>query len=165
MLSIGYFPIGAPIREHTNQTLCEHDLAHCCAFISSVEYMKEIKLGFQSIETKMKTNPKIAQALSQFDSLYSLRLYYMIEVFCIISNPMKLEKVLGLKICDFSLQDPGKIYPNVTNFLLKKSPSELNCYLYHEFHSLVFVILELVKIVPPKKCEFERCCKLFVIYQ
>jgi hypothetical protein len=140
MLSSGYFPIGAPIREHTNQTLCEHDLAHCCAFIHCVEYMKEIKLGFQLIERKMQTNPKIATVLSQFDSLYSLRLYYMIEIFCIIPNAIKLEKILDLKIADFSLDSPEMIYPNVTKFLLKKSPSELSCYLYHvyeEFHNIV----------------------------
>lgn len=41
MLAHGYFPIGAPIREHTNQTLCEHDIAHIAGFISNPKITKK----------------------------------------------------------------------------------------------------------------------------
>lgn len=137
MLSQGYFPIGAPIRENTNQTLCEHDLAHIAGFISCPSYMKAIRQAFRQVGELMKTNSDITKALSNFDSLYSLRLYYMIEVFSIIPEDHKeqLEKKLALKIKDFSLDNPAVIKPNVLKFLKSKTPAELNEYLYQVYES------------------------------
>lgn len=137
MLSAGYFPIGAPIREHTNQTLCEHDMAHICGFISSPEYMKTIKEAFRRVGQLMAKNPLIEKALTNFDSLYSLRLFYMIEIFSIIpdSNIERLENLLTLKISDFSLEHaPEDIYPRIKRFLKGKEPGELYKYL-HQLYS------------------------------
>lgn len=142
MLSQGYFPIGAPIREHTNQTLCEHDIAHIAGFISCLPYMKTIRQAFRIVDEKMQVSPEIRHALSNFDSLYSLRLYYMIEVFSIIPEQKKddLESLLGLKIQDFSLDKPEVIYPNVINFLKSKKPAELNRYLYRVYEGFPGVV-------------------------
>lgn len=133
MLSSGYFPIGAPIREHTNQTLCEHDIAHISGFISSPRYMKTLKQAFKKVQQVMENNTLIKEALYNFDSLYSLRLYYMIEIFSAIpeENLKLLEQTLSIKIADFSLDDaPEQIYPKVLSLLKSKSPAELNQYLY-----------------------------------
>lgn len=142
MLSQGFFPIGAPIREHTNQTLCEHDMAHIAGFISCLPYMKSVRHGFQKIKQKMQLNPTIETTLANFDSLYSLRLYYMIEIFSILpeKNKAPLEKLLGLKISDFSLDQPEKIYPKVVAFLMSKNPSDLNQYLYHVYEGFDRII-------------------------
>ena len=43
--------------------------------------MKVVREAFRQIGKKMETNPEIRKALADFDSLYSLRLYYMIEIF------------------------------------------------------------------------------------
>jgi hypothetical protein len=135
MLSQGFFPIGAPIREHTNQTLCEHDAAHIAGFISCLPYMKAVRQAFREIGKKMAENPKIKTALANFDSLYSLRLYYMIEIFSIIpeANKPALEALLQLKIKDFSLDNPQAIYPKVIAFLKSKSPEALHEYLYRVY--------------------------------
>lgn len=142
MLSQGYFPIGAPIREHTNQTLCEHDIAHIAGFISCLPYMKTIRQAFRMVGEKMNHNPDLRQALSNFDSLYSLRLYYMIEVFSIIpeQNKARLEDLLQLKMADFSLEEPETIYPKVIDFLKSKKPDELNQYLYRVYEGFPGIV-------------------------
>ena len=58
MLAMEFFPIGEPARLHTNQTRCEHDLAHLCGFISCPEYMVAVRKGFREIHKKMATNAK-----------------------------------------------------------------------------------------------------------
>ncbi len=142
MLGQGYFPIGAPIRERTNQTLCEHDMAHIAGFISCPRYMKAVREAFRTVHQMMLTQPAIEKALANFDSLYSLRLYYMIEVFSLIpeSNRQALEKLLDLKINDFSLDHPETIYPNVLAFLMKKEPAELNKYLYRVYEGFSVLV-------------------------
>ncbi len=142
MLSQGYFPIGAPIREHTNQVLCKHDAAHIAGFLSNPSYMKATRDAFRLIGKKMELDPKLKKALSNFDSLYSLRIYYMIEIFSIIPEDKHadLEKLLNLKIADFSLNEPEKIYPNVLEFLNSKNPEELNQYLYRVYDGFPKII-------------------------
>lgn len=137
MLAQGYFPIGAPIREHTNQTLCEHDMAHIAGFISHPNYMKAIRQAFQRVKVMMEENPAIKTALSNFDSLYSLRLYYMIEVFSIVSASSKetLEDLLRLRVEDYSLDRPQEIYPRIVDFLLAAEPANLNKYLYRLYEA------------------------------
>lgn len=139
MLSRGYFPIGAPIREHTNQTLCEHDIAHIAGFIDSPRYMRAVRQAFQRVGVMMQDNPRIVQALQNFDSLYSLRLYYMIEVFSVIPEDKipALEQLMGLKVADFSLDQPELIYPKIVAFLTAKSPADLNQYLYRLFKEIL----------------------------
>jgi hypothetical protein len=90
----------------------------------------------------MQKNPVIEATLTNFDSLYSLRLYYMIEIFSIIpeENKASLEKLLGLKITDFSLDQPEQIYPKVVAFLRSKNPAELNQYLYHVYEGFDRII-------------------------
>lgn len=138
MLASGYFPIGEAIREHTNQTLAEHDLAHMAGFISNPNYMKAVRQGFNIVNNKCRHNPRIAKALTNFDSAYSLRLYYLIEVFTEVPEHKKqrLQQLIEL---------PCNAMPNkdaITDFLLHKAqrPDELYRYLatlYSEFHSLV----------------------------
>ena len=142
MLAKGFFPIGAPIREHTNQTLCEHDIAHIAGFISCPSYMKTIRQAFRKVGEKMQNNPMIRHALSNFDSLYSLRLYYMIEVFSIIpeENKQRLETLLQLQIKDYSLDEPETIYPKVLDFLKSKNPAELNRYLYRVYEGFSSIV-------------------------
>jgi hypothetical protein len=142
MLSQGFFPIGASEREHTNQTLCEHDMAHIAGFISCPEYMKAVRNAFQVVGKKMETNPAVKKALENFDSLYSLRLYYMIEIFSIIpaKNVLLLEDLLKLNVSDFSLDKPEAIYPNVIQFLKSKSPVELSRYLYRVYEGFPQIV-------------------------
>lgn len=59
MLGEGYFPISEPIREHTNQTLAEHDLAHMAGFISNPRYMAAIRECFRRVAVKMENNSRV----------------------------------------------------------------------------------------------------------
>ncbi len=138
MLSEGFFSIGEGVREHTNQTLCEHDLAHMSGFISSPRYMKSVREAFRRISIKMKKNPRVAAALKEFDSLYSLRLYYMIEIFTEIpeSRMVDLQRLIELPLDDPPTREV------ISAFLRKKAerPADLYRYLatlYEEFHRLV----------------------------
>ncbi len=86
----------------------------------------------------MKKNQKIARALKEFDSAYSLRLYYTTEVFTEIPKANLLELQTLIEI-------PLDIKPNkqsIASFLLDKArnPAQLNQYLnrlYWAFHRLV----------------------------
>jgi hypothetical protein len=98
MLGSGFFPMGSDERGDTNQCLAQHDLAHCCAFISRPEYMKAIRQTFQKIRNS--NNPNLHRDLENFDSMYSVRLYYMIEVFVEISDHQKLERLLNFSITE-----------------------------------------------------------------
>lgn len=138
MLAEGYFPIGEPIREHTNQTLSEHDLAHMAGFVSNARYMKAVREAFRRVGQKQRENPRVAQALEHFDSLYSLRLYYMVEVFTEVPEEGReeLQKLIELPL--------GRLYTKeeVVAFLEQKAqePTELYRYLsqlYARFHALV----------------------------
>lgn len=137
MLSSGLFPIGEPIREHTNQTLCEHDFAHLAGFIACPEYMKTLRTAFQNIQM----GSKIEEALQSFDSVYSLRLYYMTEIFSIISDVKKLEEILQLRLSDFPFD--SKIYSKIKEKLKSMDPIALNKYLYNVYRKFPQVIMAL----------------------
>ena len=62
--------------------MAEHDLAHTAGFIASPRYMAAVRRAFARVGEKAASNPRVAAALESFDSVYSLRLYYAIEVFC-----------------------------------------------------------------------------------
>mmetsp|Transcript_27565 Transcript_27565/g.38881 ORF Transcript_27565/g.38881 Transcript_27565/m.38881 type:complete len:260 (-) Transcript_27565:3-782(-) len=100
MLAYGYFPMGSITRGNTNQSLAQHDLAHMAGFISSPRYMKAVKEAFQKIFKEMKNNQPMRVALEDFDSSYSTRLYYMIEVFIEIpeSKHQTLQNLIGYPI-------------------------------------------------------------------
>jgi hypothetical protein len=145
MLASGFFPIGEPIREGTNQTLAEHDLAHLCGFISDPEYMRCIREAFRRIQTKLEGEhgKRLACALSHFDSLYSLRLYYLIEIFTEIraDKRARLQELLGSTLpvdADFD-----QIKPMVLGELQRRareSVADLYSWLdtlYSEFHQIV----------------------------
>lgn len=138
MLSEGFFPISEPIREHTNQSLAEHDLAHMAGFVSSPRFTRSVREAFRRVGVKMKENPKVAAALENFNSAYSLRLYYTIEVFSGIpkENLARLKELIELPLDTQVKRDA------IEAFLLKKAekPIELTRYLsrlYSAFHSLV----------------------------
>jgi hypothetical protein len=80
----------------TNQSIAEHDLAHMAGFISSEKFAIEIINAFRIILVKMNTNPKLYQSLHNFNSVYSTRLYYTIEVFTIISDKKGCRNLLIL---------------------------------------------------------------------
>ena len=138
MLAEGFFPIGSSYRAHTNQTLAEHDLAHFAGFIGYPRYMKAIREAFRRVRSKMQTNPKVKLALENFDSVYSLRLYYMVEVFTIIPEDLKskLQNLIEIPLHEqLHLQ-------TIIEFLedKAKNPKEFFQYLYriyNHFPSLV----------------------------
>lgn len=138
MLAQGSFPLGSPIREHTNQTLAEHDLAHYGGFISSPAYMRAVREGFRRISRKIKENPRVSEALKDFNSVYSLRLYYMLEIVTFIPEKQKgkLQRLLSIDI-----NKPVNLNTIIT-FLEKKAknPACLYQYLYRiyeHFNKLV----------------------------
>lgn len=138
MLAEGYFPIGEPIREHTNQTLAEHDLAHMAGFISNPDFMRSIREAFRRVQIKMEDNPRINDALKHFDSLYSLRLYYMIEIFTEIPKTKReeLQKLIEIPL-DIPISSANE---TIKKHLYSKTPAELTKYLakiYEKFHQLV----------------------------
>lgn len=137
MLADGYFPIGDPIRKHTNQTLTEHDLAHMSGFISNPTYMSCIRQAFRIVDQKARVNKRIANALKDFNSLYSLRLYYVVEVLTEISDRDLLSERLQPLDIDkwYSLSD-------VQKFLLSTSKRPVVLYrylsvLYGDLHSIL----------------------------
>jgi hypothetical protein len=90
MLALGFFPVGDDTVEQTNQSLAEHDFAHLAAFVAEPLFMKEIRRGFKEIDQLVKSNTelshRIKHALDHFDSYFSLRLYYLIEVSVFVST-------------------------------------------------------------------------------
>ena len=98
MLSEGYFPLGEAEREHTNQSMAEHDLAHMAGFISNPCYMRAIREAFRRVRKKSESCAEINLALESFNSLYSLRLYYMTEVFTEVADRDLLEDLLGFSL-------------------------------------------------------------------
>lgn len=138
MLAQGYFPISEPIREHTNQTLAEHDVAHVAGFISNPRYMKAVRQAFAEIQQRAEANPRLRKALENFDSAYSLRLYYMIEVFTEIPEHQRSQLAE-------TLEWPQNKFPHreeVEAFLLAKAqdPVKFARYLsniYRHFHGFV----------------------------
>ena len=127
MLEGGLFPTGGASLAKTNQTLAEHDLAHLLRFVASPWYMKAVRHGFKKVGEKIRTNPKVGPALENFDSLYSLRLYYMIEVFSLIRNSKKVEvqKYLRFPKESMSLDEVRRFI----NGLRKEDPIEFARYL------------------------------------
>lgn len=138
MLSQGYYPVGGAIREHTNQTLAEHDLAHLAGFISNQDYMRTVREGFRRVREKMRHNPALGNALKDYNSVYSLRIYYMTEIFTVIpeQNKPKLKKLLHM-----DLNQPANLN-HIIGFLERKAehPADLYCYLhniYEHFNEIV----------------------------
>ncbi|CAH6419859.1 Hypothetical protein HVR_LOCUS940 [uncultured virus] len=117
MLSTGYFPIGEAIREHTNQSIAEHDLAHMAGFVSNPHFAKCVQNAFRKVLIKMQTNPKLCEALTNFNSVYSTRLYYMIEIFTCISD----EHLMNLLIDIPDWRDINCNAENISTILLEKS--------------------------------------------
>lgn len=138
MLASGYFPIGNAIREHTNQTLAEHDLAHMAGFVSSPNFTKAVREAFRRVLVKMQNNPRVANALKEFDSAYSLRLYYTIEVFTEIPKA-NLEQLQALIEIPLDI-DVNKAY--IDEFLLNKANEPAK--LYHYLHNLYWAFHHLV---------------------
>lgn len=138
MLAQGYFPLGSPIREHTNQTLAEHDLAHFGGFISAPTYMRAVREAFRKVCKKMHENERLSEALQDFNSVYSLRLYYMIEIFTLIQEP---QKEMLQHLLEMNLAEPVNLNAIIT-MLEKKAanPPALYRYLYRiyeHFNELV----------------------------
>ena len=157
MLSSGYFPIGNAEREHTNQTLGEHDLAHMAAFVSSPRYTKATREAFRRVGQKMKNNPRVLQALQSFDSAYSLRIYYTIEVFTEIAQGKK-ERLQELIELPLTMKVNKEM---IDQFLLEKAqnPAQLYQYLaklYWDFHYLVNPLGGESRDVLNRKRKFHR---------
>ncbi|MCB1136236.1 MAG: hypothetical protein KDK78_08215, partial [Chlamydiia bacterium] len=157
MLSNGYFPIGNAEREHTNQTLAEHDLAHMAGFVSKPAYTKAVRQAFRIVGEKMRTNPRVYAALQEFDSAYSLRLYYMIEVFTEIppASRDRLQELIEIPLD----QAPDKAA--IDAFLLAKAadPEEFYRYLanlYWNYHHLVNPLGGESRDVLNRKRKFQR---------
>lgn len=104
LLANGFFPIGDPTRELTNQTLSAHDLAHIAGFLIAPEYAQGMLCLFRHVYKMLQQgDTKLAAALENFDSYYSLRLYYLIEVIAKVRNVPLLERVLGFSVDTFPL--------------------------------------------------------------
>jgi len=133
MVSKGFFPLGSTFRAHTNQSSAEHDLAHFAGFISEPEYMKSIREAFRRIDSKMRNNSKTKTALESMNSLYSIRIYYMIEVFTIIPENRK-EKLQEL--VEIPLTEPLN-FKYIVAFLTEKAkkPTQLYQYLYRLYNA------------------------------
>lgn len=128
MLAHGYFPMGDATIEHTNQTLAEHDLAHMAAFVSAPLYMKTIRHGFAEVYRIMQSDPQIAEALKSFDSIYSLRLYYTIEIFTQVLPEKRDAIVRAIDIAHTTIPTQQE----VTEALLARAaadPGEFSAYL------------------------------------
>ncbi len=166
MLAQGHFPIGDAIRKHTNQTMAEHDLAHMAGFVSSPEYMSAVRKAFGLIVQKMEINADIATALEHFDSVYSLRLYYLIEVFTEIRPEKRdrLEELIELPLSTVVCKE------NIVTFLQQKAekPSELYKYLsrlYLEFHTLVNAVGGESRDMLNRRRKFKRGDQLGTFYE
>jgi hypothetical protein len=119
LLSQGLFPMGDPTRELTNQTLSAHDLAHLAGFVAAPHYAKEMRRLFQHVGTLLQHNAQVAAALENFDSYYSLRLYYLIEVLCEVRNVPLLERVLG-----YTSHTPSSYFEITNTFSVADFPLE-----------------------------------------
>jgi hypothetical protein len=165
MLANGFFPLGTAIREHTNQCLAEHDLAHFGGFISSPAYMGAIRKAFQRVCDKIKNNHQLRQALDHYDSVYSLRLYYMIEVFTLIpeTNKQYLQELLELNTED--TVDLNKIITFLEN--KAKNPANLYRYLYRiyeHFYQLVNPVGGESRDIINRVRKFNRSSQLGTFY-
>jgi len=175
MLSQGYFPIGEPIREATNQTLAEHDLAHLCGFLSNPLYMSCVRDAFRQVATKVhdrrgpQTGARLRRALEHFDSLYSLRLYYLIEVFSEVraDKRTRLQQLLGRALpLDMTF---AEIRPRVHAHLqtLKRDPVLLYDYLdalYSEFYTIVNPLGGESRDIFNRRRKFQRGERLGSVY-
>lgn len=117
MLSEGYFPIGDEIIEHTNQSLAEHDAAHLLGFLDAPLYMKEVRKAFSRLGKMLngegitrEEQLRMKQALKNFDSVLSLRLYYATEIFTSVKpeNQKHVRALLALPKGDKSTLDDVK---------------------------------------------------------
>ena len=62
--------------------------------------MAAIRKAFVTVCKKMENNPRVFSALKHFNSVYSLRLYYMMEIFTVIPESQKeiLQRLLSIDI-------------------------------------------------------------------
>lgn len=139
LLSSGRFPIGCPTRELTNQTLSAHDVAHLGGFLIAPDYAKEMLRLFHHVFelTSTAEGQKVQNALENFDSYYSLRIYYLIEVLAKVRNVQLLESVLGKKISEYPL---GGAKKEIKTQLLQMTAVERIKYVRKvcdEFHKII----------------------------
>lgn len=165
MLAHGYYPVGSAIREHTNQTLSEHDLAHFGGFISCPEYMRCVREGFRRVFQKMSNSKRVRMSLENFNSVYSLRLYYMTEILTIIRSERKKELVALLEM-DFSRPIN---FEKIVSQLEKRSarPDYLYRYLYRiydQFHTLVNPVGGESRDILNRTRKFSRASRLGTFY-
>jgi len=101
-LADGYFPMGGPQVLHTNQSLAEHDLAHMTSFITNPQYMTSIRdmarCVLQQTQLPGIKGQQVLNALADFNSPFSLRLYYAVEAYiCIDPNQLsRLQQLLTI---------------------------------------------------------------------
>ena len=107
-------------------------------FLSQPQYMKSLREAFRRISVDAQRDAKVQDALKEFDSLFSLRLYYTVEVFTEI--PMesrgRVEELLELPLSRPVAREEFE------EFLKRKAerPIELYRYLsrlYGSFHRVV----------------------------
>lgn len=141
------FPIGDAVREHTNQTMAAHDLAHMAGFVSNPDYAHEMWRLFTHVNDVLENDDKsgdvfkkVDKALQHFDSMLSLRLYYLIEVLTEVRDRPLLERVLGFSVDKYPLEEGCDTRRAMSLFLRSKDPIALYRYLqsiYERFHDIV----------------------------
>jgi len=141
LLSSGRFPIGDAVREHTNQTLAAHDIAHLAGFVSNPAYAFQIRRLFSAVGVQLKQNRRVQAALDHFTSLLSLRLYYLVEVLVIVKDTATLESALGFSVHEYPLDARnGESRAKIVARLSALDPVALANYmnaLCRVFHSVV----------------------------
>ena len=113
----------------------------------------------------MRQNQKIYKALQDFNSVYSLKIYYMIEIFTIIPESAKstLQKLLQMDI------DKPVLIDNIVHQLEEKArqPAEFYRYLfqiYKHFNELVNPIGGESRDVLNRVRKFNRASRLGTFY-
>ena len=108
-LAAGFFPLGGDQVLHTNQSLAEHDLAHMTSFINNPTYMAAIRqmarrVLEQALNDFNKDKPpvevgSVLAALNDFNSPFSLRIYYAVEAYVCIDPGQKdkLQELLTIR--------------------------------------------------------------------
>lgn len=147
LLADGLFPIGDPTRELTNQTLSAHDLAHLAGFLAAPDYASEMRRLFRHVDELLHHHDddmKLATALTNFDSHYSLRLYYLIEVVTEVRNVSLLEQTLGFAVDAYSLDKAcdgfADVKPQLQTMVQNMSPVQRIKYMRgvcKQFHNIV----------------------------
>jgi hypothetical protein len=104
LLADGLFPMGDPTRAGTTQTLAAHDMAHLAGFVAAPHYARAMRGLFNEVGALMARDKQVASALENFDSFYSLRLYYLIEVLTEVRTVPLLESVISFTDDNWGMQ-------------------------------------------------------------